>query len=105
MKSPTRHRFWGTKSYVMKNCAKGVRKSMVSLHPPTSIFTFVTKEFYTRNKQHRSIVVLLLSIDFLFYGYLIFLSMFFFAIDLVFVKLSMPIIEYQEEEEAKMAMV
>ncbi len=89
----------------MKNCAKGVHKSMVSLHRPTSIFTFVTKEFYTRNKQHRSIVVLLLNTDFLFYGYLVFLSMFFFAIDLVFVKLSMHIIEYQEEEEAKMAMV
>ncbi len=46
-----------------------------------------------------------LCTNFLFCGYLVFLLMFFFAIDLVFVKLSTHVMEYQEEEEAKMAMV
>lgn len=50
--------------------------------------------------------MLILSTDFLFCGYLVFLSMFFFVIDLVSVELSMHVIEYQEEEEeAEMVMV
>ncbi len=56
-------------------------------------------------------VVLLLSTDSLFCGYLVFLSVFFFAIDLVSAQLSTHVAEYQEEEEeeeeeeAEMAMV
>jgi hypothetical protein len=51
-------------------------------------------------------VVLLLSTDSLFCGYLVFLSVFFFAIDLVSAELSTHVSEYQEEEEeAEMAMV
>jgi hypothetical protein len=44
--------------------------------------------------------------DSLFCGYLVFLLEFFFAVDLVSTKLSMHVVEYQEEEdEAEMAMV
>jgi hypothetical protein len=49
-------------------------------------------------------VVLLLITDFLFYGYLVFLLMFFFGIDFVYVELNMHVVKYQEEEE-EMAMV
>jgi hypothetical protein len=54
-----------------------------------------------------TVVVLLLSTDSLFCGYLVFVSMFFFAIDLVSAELSTHVAEYQEEEEeeAEMAMV
>jgi hypothetical protein len=38
-------------------------------------------------------------------GYLVFLSVFFFAIDLVSAELRTNVAEYQEEEEAEMAMV
>ncbi len=49
---------------------------------------------------------MLFNIDSLFYGYLVFLSMFFFAIDFVFAELSTQVAEYQEEEEeVEMAMV
>jgi len=52
-------------------------------------------------------VVLLLGTESLFCGYLVFLSVFFFAIDLVSAELSTHVAEYQEEEEeeAEMAMV
>ncbi len=52
-------------------------------------------------------MVLLLSTDSLFCGYHVFLSVFFFAIDLVSAELRMHVAEYQEkeEEEAEMAMV
>jgi hypothetical protein len=50
-------------------------------------------------------MVLLLNIDFLFYGYLILLSKFFFAIDFVFAKLNTHVVEYQGEENVQMAMV
>ncbi len=54
-----------------------------------------------------STVVLLLGTESLFCGYLVFLSVFFFAIDLVSAELSTHVAEYQEEEEeeAEMAMV
>jgi len=48
----------------------------------------------------------MLGTNYLFCGYLVFFSEFFFAIDLISTEVSMHVVEYQEEgEEAKMAMV
>jgi hypothetical protein len=48
----------------------------------------------------------MLGTNYLFCGFLVFFSEFFFAIDLISTEVSMHVVEYQEEgEEAKMAMV
>lgn len=47
----------------------------------------------------------MLGTNYLFCGYLVFFLEFFFAIDLISTEVSMHVVEYQEEGEAKMAMV